>query len=123
MKKPAIVLGLVSAVLALGCAAGPAPARVVVRPAVRVRAVPAPRVLRAAPVRVAAVKPPPPAPAVVVARPARPGRAYVWRDGHYVWANGAYVWVAGGWVVPPAGKRSWRAGRWNGSVWISGRWV
>ncbi len=121
MKNRAIVLGLVSTVLALGCAAGPAPARVVVRPAVRAR--PAPGVLRTVPVRVATVRPPPPAPAVVLARPARPGKAYVWRAGHYVRTGGAYVWVAGGWVLPPAGKRSWIAGRWNGGVWISGRWV
>lgn len=70
----------------------------------------------------------PVAPKTVVVKPRRPGKKYVWIEGHWKWnaKHQKYVWIDGRWVKPPQNK-VWKAGYWkkvpNGWVWISGTWV
>jgi len=61
---------------------------------------------------VVAVKPA--RPDVVVVKPAKARRGYIWVDGHWKYnkRTNRYVWVKGGWV---------RARR--GFVYVPGRWV
>jgi len=67
-------------------------------------------------------QPPPPPPRVVVVKGTCPSAGHVWIAGHYEWEANAYVWVKGRWVVPPRGKRGWRAGTWHKGAWTPGRW-
>ena len=124
MKTRSLILAIAFLSVAAGCAIRPTPRGVVVRPAPG--GYPS-RAARPATVWVVAVKPPPVRPAVVVARPARPGGAYLWRGGHYTWTRGRYRWVSGAWALPPAGKREWVPGLWNtrgsGGVWVAGYWA
>lgn len=85
MNTRALVISIVSLALVAGCAVCPAVGGVVVRPARIGPPRPAVRVVR---------------PAAVVTRPARPGSAYVWRDGYYVVKGGRRTWVAGAWILP-----------------------
>ena len=69
---------------------------------------------------------PPPPLKVVIVKPARPGPAYVWREGYWVWRSGRYVWVPGAWAVPPPRAKRWVPGQWKrtrrGYVHVPGRW-
>lgn len=65
--------------------------------------------------------------AIREARPASPGRNYVWIPGHYRYEGRAYVWVGGRWERPAFDNvRRWEPGKWrhdrNGWYWVEGRW-
>jgi hypothetical protein len=64
-------------------------------------------------------------PKLVVVKPAKPGKNYVWISGHWVKKNKKYVWSQGRWVKTRPGK-VWVAGHWKslkgGWVWIPGHW-
>src|SRR5258708_1362132 len=55
-------------------------------------------------------EPPPPPREVIIVRPAP---EHVWITGYYAWREPQYVWVPGRWTLPPAGYRTWVAGRWH----------
>ena len=79
-------------------------------------------VLRTKPVKVR-VRLAPPAPrAVVVARPARPGAAWVWRSGEWLWRDGSWQWRRAGWARPPRAGVVWVPGAWRSGLWVAGYW-
>jgi len=61
----------------------------------------------------------------VEVRPARPGKAAVWVQGHWQWSGRKYVWKKGHWNTRPGGK-TWAPGHWEkrprGHVWVKGHW-
>jgi hypothetical protein len=73
------------------------------------------------------VKVKPTRPKVIVKKPARAKRGYVWRDGHWVYnkKRGAYVWRKGQWIKKRPGK-VWIKGHWKkvpgGQKWVPGHW-
>lgn len=62
---------------------------------------------------------------VIVVKPVKPGKKYVWIDGHWKVRGNKYVWIKGRWVKKRPGKH-WVKGRWKrtrgGWVWIAGYW-
>jgi hypothetical protein len=71
------------------------------------------------------VKVAPPAPRLVVARPACPYRNGVWVAGYWQWQKGKHVWIDGRWAKPKHGQ-VWVDGHWqntpDGWEWIPGHW-
>ena len=51
--------------------------------------------------------------------PARPGREFVWIEGHWAWASNDYAWHPGRWERPPRHHAHWVQGRWrkHGPAW------
>ncbi|MBN1997615.1 YXWGXW repeat-containing protein [candidate division KSB1 bacterium] len=76
--------------------------------------------------RVVYVKKAPPAPRVVVKKPACPYKKAVWVNGHWTWKKNQYVWVAGHWVKVKPGYR-WIDGHWkktpHGWIYVKGHWA
>ena len=74
---------------------------------------------------VVAVKPA--RPKVVVVKPARARRGYIWVDGHWKWNKRTknYTWVKGRWVRARRGF-TYVPGRWvaapGGFKWVAGHW-
>ncbi len=62
---------------------------------------------------------------VVVVKPAKPGKKYVWIGGHWAVRSGKYVWKKGKWAKKKTGK-NWVSGHWKkvpaGWKWIPGHW-
>lgn len=72
------------------------------------------------------VKAKPSAPKVVVVKPNKPGRDYIWIGGRWkVGPNNTYVWVAGSWMQARKGF-VWVPGKWRkvrgGWRWVPGYW-
>lgn len=67
---------------------------------------------------------PPPAPAVRIVKPPRPGPRYTWVPGHYTYSGGSYHWTKGHWKVPPRRSAVWVPGHYSVSKghWVRGRW-
>ncbi len=67
----------------------------------------------------------PPAPRVVVVKPAKPHHHAIWVPGHWEWRKNKYVWKNGYWVKPRKGY-VYVPGHWaerdRGWVWIPGHW-
>ena len=74
---------------------------------------------------VVAVKPA--RPKVVVVKPARARRGYIWVEGSWKWSRrrATYIWTDGYWVKKRRGHR-YIAGRWvvvgRGHKWVPGHW-
>jgi hypothetical protein len=79
--------------------------------------------------------PPPPAQVVIVEAPPpprqeviimRPSPLHVWIDGYWIWRGRRHEWVAGHWELPPRGRGTWVAPRWDhrgkSYVFIEGTW-
>lgn len=64
-------------------------------------------------------------PKVIVVKPSKPGKDYVWIDGHWKDNGKNYVWVKGHWVKGKHNK-VWIKGRWKrnrgGWIWVAGYW-
>ena len=62
---------------------------------------------------------------VVVVKPAKPSKNYVWIDGHWIVRGNKYVWVKGNWKKNKPGSK-WIAGHWKkvpgGWKWVPGHW-
>ena len=77
------------------------------------------------PHRVVSVKPN--RPKVIVKRPNRIRKNYIWAEGHWKWSDfyGDYIWVKGKWIRQRRGY-NWVSGFWeislNGFIWIEGYW-
>ena len=77
------------------------------------------------PHRVVVVKPN--RPRVIVKRPNRIRKNYIWVDGHWKWSDfyGDYIWVQGKWMRQKRGYH-WVPGFWeislDGFIWIDGYW-
>ena len=65
---------------------------------------------------------------VVVKKPTKPGKNFIWIEGHWKWnkRRQAYVWIDGKWAKRQ-GNKSWVAGHWRktrgGWTWIPGHWA
>ena len=76
--------------------------------------------------RVVVVKPN--RPKVILQRPIKTRRNYIWAEGHWQWSNfyGDYIWIQGKWIRQRRGHH-WNPGFWEvslgGFVWIEGYWA
>ena len=76
--------------------------------------------------RVVVVKPN--RPKVILQRPIKTRRNYIWAEGHWQWSNfyGDYIWIQGKWIRQRRGHH-WEPGFWEislgGFVWIEGYWA
>jgi hypothetical protein len=67
-------------------------------------------------------------PRVIVKRPNKKRRGYIWIDGYWKWSvfYGQYIWVDARWEKIKRGHR-WNPGYWqptpSGYFWISGSWI
>ena len=67
-------------------------------------------------------------PKVIVKRPNRIRRNYIWIEGHWKWSNfyRDYIWIKGKWMHQRRGHH-WEPGFWEvslgGFIWIEGCWV
>ena len=66
-------------------------------------------------------------PAVVVVKPTKVKKGYVWREGYWKYnrRSARYVWVKAGWIKKKRGM-VWVPGQWKqvpkGWIWVEGRW-
>ena len=78
------------------------------------------------PSRVVVVKPN--RPQVILKRPEKIRRNYIWIEGHWQWSDfyGEYIWIQGKWMRQRRGYY-WTPGFWEvslgGFVWIEGYWA
>lgn len=66
---------------------------------------------------------------VVVVKPAKPGRNYVWVEGHWKWnkRSRSYTWENGYWARRPRQNSVWVAAKWKkvpgGWKYVPGHWA
>ncbi|MVM32646.1 BcpO-related WXXGXW repeat protein [Spirosoma sp. HMF4905] len=72
------------------------------------------------------VRPTPPRPHVVIARPPAPSPRHVWVAEHWQPHRQSYRWQGGYWAAPPRPRAVWVPGHWSlrrrGYVWMPGYW-
>ena len=78
------------------------------------------------PSRVVVVKPN--RPKVILKRPVKTRKDYIWVEGHWQWSNfyGEYIWIQGKWMRQRRGYH-WMPGFWEvslgGFIWREGYWA
>lgn len=64
-------------------------------------------------------------PKIAIVKPTKPGKKYIWVNGHWAVRGGKYVWVKGNWAKKKPGAK-WISGHWKkvpgGWKWIPGHW-
>ena len=66
-------------------------------------------------------------PKVIVKRPNRSRRGYIWTEGYWQWSNfyNNYIWIEGNWRLIKKGHH-WMSGYWEvspgGFFWVEGYW-
>ena len=77
------------------------------------------------PSRVVVVKPN--RPKVILKRPIKTRKGYIWAEGHWQWSSfyGEYIWIQGKWIRQRRGHH-WVSGFWEitagGFFWVEGYW-
>ena len=67
-------------------------------------------------------------PRIIITKPNKLKRNYIWVPGHWKWSlrKGRYVWIKGKWKKKKR-HRQWVYGRWKevpgGYIWIDGYWT